>query len=76
MTAGAQSWKIGSVVMFICSDITFYDTVVQLFPRLLKCIILYFFPFAIFFKELLEKLYMTLIFIVVVGNELHVSVTN
>lgn len=35
-----------------------------------------FLPFRYFFKELLEKLYMTLIFIVVVGNELHVSVTN
>lgn len=71
MTAGAQSWKIGSVVMFICSDITFYDTVMQLFPRLLECVVIYFFPSAVFFKEALsEKLYITLIFIVVVSNEL------
>lgn len=51
VTAGARSWKIGSVVMFICSDITFYDTVMQLFLRLLECIILYFFPSAIFLKK-------------------------
>lgn len=49
VTAGARSWKIGSVIMFICSDITFYDTVMQHFPRLLECVVLYFFHY--FFKR-------------------------
>lgn len=61
--------------MFICSDITFYDAVMQLFPRPLECVVLYFFCFL--FKEALsEKLYITLIFVVVVSNELQTSVTG
>ena len=77
VTAGARSWKIGSVVMFICSDKTFYGTAMQLFPRLLECIYSLFLPFRYFFKEALsEKLYIILIFIVVVVNELQASVTD
>lgn len=60
VTAGAQSWKIGLVVVVICSDITFHNTVKQLFPSLLECVFLYFFPCGIFFKEVLsENLYKT-----------------
>lgn len=44
MTAGAQSWKIGSVVLVICSDITFHNAAKQLFPSLLEFVCLYFFP--------------------------------
>lgn len=77
MTAGAPSWKIGLVVVVICSDITFHNIVKQLFPGLLECVILYFFPCGIFFKEALsENLYKTWIFIVVVGNELQDPLTD
>lgn len=48
VTAGTQSWKIGLGVVVIYSDITFHNTVKQLFPSLLECVILYFFPCGIF----------------------------
>lgn len=56
VTAGAQSWKIGLIVVVICSDMTFNNTVKQLFPSLVECVILYFFPCGMFLKKHYQRI--------------------
>lgn len=77
VTAGAQSWKIGLVVVVICSDITFHNTVKQFFSKPTGMCYSLFLPLWYFLKEALSKnLYKTWIFIVVVGSDLQAPLTD